>query len=542
LAKVYVLLGIYIFYSSASSFNLDEFSLAHYSIKMSSEPILDSNISQEQNNVTSIMNSKGQRYTCFIPVDHLSEYSEDPVEDITDLDIAKLLKPLETGPCIVAIKDWWTYEVCYKREVKQYHLEGDVASGEVIMLGTYNPDRINKDQNKTFYSQWYDSGSKCDVTGKMRETEVRFVCYEAAIQEVIAEVFEVHSCEYRVIIYSSKICSIKSMRIGGVLGKPKEITCAPVLGQQQMNGYLKYAQMKEKVKVLKKETKTQQEFTQFIREGGLKKYPISPLTPSQQPILFDNLMMQLGDSMMENLLNEATTLLDSTLKEFSTNSISIKQDFSQVETAEDVVDVTTIDDPSLTVKSTVDKYRSMIQQRNEIMARLNELLQTEGQIKSEMLTVGKELSDAKQQHDDVIFKKLELKWKGLSSRARSSRLEIMELESKSATVAKDIMKLKKILKSEKIEDDLLADVKHSEESNVASDEYNTDRSSDGSLSPSSLDSLVKSIEDEFEKLSSKGDESGNIQVITFKQYSEEDNDSKRSNKFLLKLEIRYADN
>ena len=82
---------------------------------MSSEPILDSNISQELNNVTSIMNSKGQRYTCFIPVDHLSEYSEDPVEDITDLDIAKLLKPLETGPCIVAIKDWWTYEVCYKR-------------------------------------------------------------------------------------------------------------------------------------------------------------------------------------------------------------------------------------------------------------------------------------------------------------------------------------------------------------------------------------------------------------------------------------------
>ena len=115
LAKVYVLLCTHIFHSSASSFNLDEFSLAQYSIRMSSEPVLDSNVSQEQNSVTSMMNAKGQRYTCFIPVDHLHEFSKDPTEDVTEPDIVELLTPLETGPCIVAIKDWWTYEVCYKR-------------------------------------------------------------------------------------------------------------------------------------------------------------------------------------------------------------------------------------------------------------------------------------------------------------------------------------------------------------------------------------------------------------------------------------------
>merc|ERR1719244_1713685 len=127
----------------------------------------------------------------------------------------------------------------------------------------------------------------------------------------------------------------------------------------------------------------------------------------------------------------------------------------------------------------------MIQQRNKIMARLNELIQTEGQIQSEMLTVGKKLSVAKQQLDDEMFKNLELKWKGLSSSARSSRFQIMELESKSATIAKDIMKLKRRLKSGKIDDDLQAGAKHSKEINVASDDYINDSSSDSS----SLDSL-----------------------------------------------------
>merc|ERR1711915_569344 len=103
-------------------------------------------------------------------------------------------------------------------------------------------------------------------------------------------------------------------------------------------------------------------------------------------------------------MNEATTLLDSTFKEIAANGISIKQDFFQVETPEDIVntDLTTIDDPSLTVKNMVDKYRSLIQQQNKIMARINELIQTEGQLKSEMLTVGKKLSYSKQQHDDEM--------------------------------------------------------------------------------------------------------------------------------------------
>ena len=50
-------------------------------------------------------------------------------------DVATLLEPLTDLPCLFKTKDWWTYEFCYGRHIKQYHLENDKPVGVVMMLG-----------------------------------------------------------------------------------------------------------------------------------------------------------------------------------------------------------------------------------------------------------------------------------------------------------------------------------------------------------------------------------------------------------------------
>lgn len=93
-------------------------------------------------------NKKGQKYHCSVPKhedkeDKKESESEDEVDanglageqsgqekvEITGLAKArKLLEPMSSQPCLLRTKDWWTYEFCYGRTVKQFHMEGKHAS------------------------------------------------------------------------------------------------------------------------------------------------------------------------------------------------------------------------------------------------------------------------------------------------------------------------------------------------------------------------------------------------------------------------------
>ena len=45
--------------------------------------------------------------------------------------------PAAEGWCAYRVEDWWTYEVCYERHVRQYHKEGAALISEYL-LGTYD--------------------------------------------------------------------------------------------------------------------------------------------------------------------------------------------------------------------------------------------------------------------------------------------------------------------------------------------------------------------------------------------------------------------
>ena len=36
----------------------------------------------------------------------------------------EVLGPMEGQPCLIKTKDWWSYELCYGSEIRQYHMEG----------------------------------------------------------------------------------------------------------------------------------------------------------------------------------------------------------------------------------------------------------------------------------------------------------------------------------------------------------------------------------------------------------------------------------
>ena len=47
---------------------------------------------------------------------------------------------LSTGArCFYRLEDWWTYELCYQKHVRQFHREKDVLTSEYL-LGLYEAE------------------------------------------------------------------------------------------------------------------------------------------------------------------------------------------------------------------------------------------------------------------------------------------------------------------------------------------------------------------------------------------------------------------
>ncbi|RMZ55408.1 hypothetical protein APUTEX25_003532, partial [Auxenochlorella protothecoides] len=132
------------------------------------------------------------------------------------------------GWCTVLTEDWWTYEVCYEKEVQQYHAE----DGKVLTayhLGYYQPDDEASVETLTlhgkgtkFLAQQYVNGSDCELAPKQRSTEVRYTCGQDD-KSIIQSVREVESCSYVVTILTPLLCAHDDFV--SVEPPPQEIHC-----------------------------------------------------------------------------------------------------------------------------------------------------------------------------------------------------------------------------------------------------------------------------------------------------------------------------
>lgn len=197
-------------------FNADELKFINYEIDILNLPVKRG---QEIELPVLHMTSKfGQPYQCQLPEPITKDENKESNQsgDPTIPDIKELLQPLKSLPCLLKTKDWWTYEFCYGRYIKQYHIEDGQISGVVMTLGQFDSDyewktkqeeqgESSKLEQNRYHSQFYVNGSKCDLTSHSRASEVRFFC-EPDAGDYIHRVDEPETCRYIITIHKKCTC------------------------------------------------------------------------------------------------------------------------------------------------------------------------------------------------------------------------------------------------------------------------------------------------------------------------------------------------
>ncbi|XP_043979367.1 protein OS-9 isoform X5 [Gambusia affinis] len=246
--------------------NLEELNEMKYGIQILSDPVILGQTNTED--VMMVSNKYKQLYECRLPAQavrfHQDPASESDSQGYTGPDIPELLRPMHKVPCLVKTKDWWTYEFCYSHHIRQYHLEDSEIKGDVLFLGYYESEfdwnnetaKASKQHKlKRYHSQSYVNGSKCDLNGNPRETEVRFVCEEGS-SDYIARVDEPQSCRYVLTVHTSRTCQHPFLQPPSS-SKPQGIVCQPALSAQQYMDYVKaqVSDTKRKVEQISEELK-----------------------------------------------------------------------------------------------------------------------------------------------------------------------------------------------------------------------------------------------------------------------------------------------
>ncbi|XP_016371472.1 protein OS-9-like isoform X2 [Sinocyclocheilus rhinocerous] len=297
--------GLYVFFltcllSVFGFLNLEELNEMKYGIQILPDPV----IMGQMEDVMLVSNKYKQLYECRLPAQamrfHQDPVSEPDVQGYSGPGVPDLLKPMQTAPCLVKTKDWWTYEFCYGQHIRQYHLEDSEIKGDVLFLGYYDSEfdwtnetaKASKQHKlKRYHSQSYVNGSKCDLNWNPRETEVRFVCEEGS-SDYIARVDEPQSCRYVLTVHTSRTCQHPLLRPPST-AKPQGIVCQPALSAQQYMDYVKaqVSDTKRKVEQISEELKNLDEIlSKDDKNKGLQddKTDENPAVHSDEPPLSES--------------------------------------------------------------------------------------------------------------------------------------------------------------------------------------------------------------------------------------------------------------
>lgn len=265
-----------------------------YGIQILPDPVILGQTKTEE--VMMVSSKYKQLYECRLPAQavrfHQDPATEPDSEGYTGPDIPDLLKPMHNAPCLLKTKDWWTYEFCHGQHIRQYHLEDTEIKGDILFLGYYESEfdwsnetaKASKQHRlKRYHSQTYVNGSKCDLNGNPRETEVRFVCEEGS-GDYIARVDEPQSCRYVLTIHTSRTCQHPFLRPPST-AKPQGIVCQPALSAQQYMDYVKaqVSDTKRKVEQISEELRSLDEMLAGNEGGdGAVKVTAEETSPSSR--------------------------------------------------------------------------------------------------------------------------------------------------------------------------------------------------------------------------------------------------------------------
>ena len=180
--------------------------------------------------------ASGQPVLCEMPLIEFSETSKLPTQAEVSTPVSRFLLPLKSS-CMSYIEGWWTYEFCFAKHVRQFHvspqgkLEAEYVLGKAT-LEEYHPNSwLNFDKSSdneetddyvlnvlekvhsqstslsnTYYSEKYTHGTTCDVHHGSRNIEIRWHCSPSASASFIRSIKEPASCQYLMDIDSPLLC------------------------------------------------------------------------------------------------------------------------------------------------------------------------------------------------------------------------------------------------------------------------------------------------------------------------------------------------
>ncbi|XP_059174409.1 protein OS-9-like [Physella acuta] len=230
-----------------SFMDMEELKSVYYGLDILSEPVVVSK--QVPIGAVHVTSKYGQQYQCTFP-DHTTEEKKKEEEEkiAVETGIVEMLRPIGLKDCLFKSKDWWSYEFCYGKYIRQFHMEDGEIKGNIIYLGYYESDfdwnnkTITDERLKSkatlhrYHSQTYSMGTKCDLTNQMRRAEVRFICEENS-EDYLARVDESETCVYTVTVMTSRICRHPYLK-APTKRKPVPITCNPLLSEGEFQDYL----------------------------------------------------------------------------------------------------------------------------------------------------------------------------------------------------------------------------------------------------------------------------------------------------------------
>ncbi|WAR04079.1 OS9-like protein [Mya arenaria] len=202
--------------------DLEELKTFNYGIDIQSEPVVLKEGEDDIEDLSTVkLTSKfGQTYQCTFPntVEH-EKQKEEAEKEALETGIPDLLKPIETGPCCEMTQ--------HPHDFKSSRMSAEWKSKSL----------------RRYHTQQYVNGTKCDLNGKLRKTEVRFVCEEGSA-DYIWRLDEPETCSYILTIHTMKICHHPFLK-PPTPTQTVTITCNPLLNIVQYQEYLDHLEVKE---------------------------------------------------------------------------------------------------------------------------------------------------------------------------------------------------------------------------------------------------------------------------------------------------------
>lgn len=123
--------------------------------------------------------------------------------------IVKKAMTEDEDECVVTSSGWWSYQVCYKKEVRQFHEEQDGTRPSDWSMGIFVPEENTVDTPAmgSDVVQLFAGGQHCDENGEQRRTKVVYTCCKSKPAILaIDSVDEPTLCSYIINVCVPELC------------------------------------------------------------------------------------------------------------------------------------------------------------------------------------------------------------------------------------------------------------------------------------------------------------------------------------------------